>query len=46
MESLVPLVEAGVTNVDAFLPIPPGYQAAEDYLTPWVEAFKQAVTEI
>ena len=42
MESLAPLVEAGVTNVDVFLPIPPGYQAAVDYLTPWVEAFKQA----
>jgi hypothetical protein len=35
-----------VTNVDVFLPIPPGYQAAVDYLTPWVEAFKRATAQI
>jgi probable F420-dependent oxidoreductase len=40
MNGLGPLVEAGVTNVDVFLPIPATYQAAVDYLTPWVEAFK------
>jgi probable F420-dependent oxidoreductase len=42
MEHLPPLVEAGVTNVEAVLPIPPDYEAAVDYLTPWVEAFQQA----
>ncbi len=42
MEHLLPLVEAGVTNVDVVLPIPPDYQAAVDHLTPWVELFKQA----
>lgn len=44
MENLAPLVEAGVTNVDVFLPIPTEYRAAEDYLTPWVEAFRKAIT--
>jgi alkanesulfonate monooxygenase SsuD/methylene tetrahydromethanopterin reductase-like flavin-dependent oxidoreductase (luciferase family) len=43
MENLGPLVDAGVTNVDVFLPIPTEFQAAEDYLTPWVAAFKQAI---
>jgi probable F420-dependent oxidoreductase len=43
MENLGPLVEAGVTNVDVFLPTPVEYQAALDYLAPWVEAFKQSV---
>jgi Luciferase-like monooxygenase len=44
MENLGPLVEAGVTNVDVFLPIPAEYEAAVEYLTPWVKAFKKAIT--
>jgi probable F420-dependent oxidoreductase len=43
MEHLPPLVAAGVTNVDVVLPIPSDYQAAVDYLTPWVEVFTQAI---
>jgi alkanesulfonate monooxygenase SsuD/methylene tetrahydromethanopterin reductase-like flavin-dependent oxidoreductase (luciferase family) len=43
MAGLGRLVEAGVTNVDAFLPIPTEFNAAEDYLTPWVSAFRAAI---
>jgi hypothetical protein len=42
MEALLPLVEAGVTNVDAFLPLPTELNAAEDYLSRWVSAFREA----
>lgn len=42
MEYLAPMLEAGVTNVDVFLPIPSEYAAAEDYLAPWVETFRKA----
>jgi hypothetical protein len=43
MAGLGRLVEAGVTNVDAFLPVPTEFNAAEDYLTPWVRAFRAAI---
>ena len=42
MEALLPLVEAGVTDVDAFLPVPTELNAAEDYLSEWVAAFRAA----
>jgi alkanesulfonate monooxygenase SsuD/methylene tetrahydromethanopterin reductase-like flavin-dependent oxidoreductase (luciferase family) len=44
MENLGRLVEAGVTNVDVFLPAPTEYDAAVDYLAPWAEAFRKAVS--
>jgi hypothetical protein len=31
-----------VTSVDAFLPVPTELDAAEDYLTKWVAAFRGA----
>jgi probable F420-dependent oxidoreductase len=43
MAGLGRLIEAGVTNVDAFLPVPTEFNAAEDYLTPWVGAFRAAI---
>ena len=42
MENLGRLVEAGVTNVDVFLPAPADYDAAVDYLAPWADAFRKA----
>lgn len=44
MENVASMLAAGVTHVDVFLPIPGEYSAAEDYLTPWVEAFRKATT--
>jgi probable F420-dependent oxidoreductase len=43
MENLGRLVEAGVTNVDVFLPAPAAYDSALDYLAPWAEAFRKAL---
>lgn len=43
MANLGRLVEAGVTNVDVFLPAPTEYDAAVDYLAPWAEAFRKAL---
>jgi probable F420-dependent oxidoreductase len=34
------LVDAGVTDVRLQLPVPPDVHGAEDYLTPWVDAFR------
>ena len=42
MDRLAPLVEAGVTDFRVMLPTPRDVAAAEDYLAPWVEAFKAA----
>jgi probable F420-dependent oxidoreductase len=36
------LVDAGVTDVRLQLPVPGELSAAEDYLTPWVAAFREA----
>jgi probable F420-dependent oxidoreductase len=44
IENLAPMLEAGVTNVDVFLSIPSEFAAAEEYLSPWVEAFRKAST--
>lgn len=35
------LLDAGVTDVRLKLPVPDDVHAAEDYLTPWVRAFRQ-----
>jgi hypothetical protein len=43
METARTLVDAGVTNVDAFLPVPDELHAAEDYLVKWVAAFREAM---
>jgi probable F420-dependent oxidoreductase len=43
MAGLSRLIGAGVTNVDAFLPVPTELTAAVDYLTPWVSAFRAAI---
>jgi hypothetical protein len=43
MANLGRLVEAGVTNVDVFLPAPTEYDAAVDYLALWAEAFHKAL---
>jgi probable F420-dependent oxidoreductase len=43
MANLGRLVEAGVTNVDVFLPAPTEYAAAVDYLALWAEAFHKAL---
>ncbi len=40
-EGLPALVEAGVTDVRLQLPVPGDVNEAEDYLAPWVEAFRQ-----
>jgi probable F420-dependent oxidoreductase len=42
MEAARRLVDAGVTNVDAFLPVPDELSAAEDYLSRWAGAFQEA----
>ncbi len=42
MAGLPALVEAGVTDVRLQLPVPEDVAAAEDYLTPWVLAFRAA----
>lgn len=44
IEHVAPMLAAGVTNIDVFLPVPTEYAAAVDYLTPWVEAFRKAST--
>ena len=42
MERVVPLVEAGVTDFRAYLPVPNGYDAAVDYLRGIADAFHDA----
>ena len=42
MDRLPPLVEAGVTDFRAMLPLPADVNAAEDYLSEWVEGFRTA----
>lgn len=42
MDRVPALVEAGVTDFRALLPIPRDVNAAEDYLAPWVHAFRAA----
>jgi probable F420-dependent oxidoreductase len=42
MERVVPLVEAGVTDFRAYLPLPAGYDAAVDSLRGVVDAFNDA----
>ena len=42
MDRVPALVEAGVTDFRALLPIPRDVNAAEDYLAPWVQAFRAA----
>jgi probable F420-dependent oxidoreductase len=44
MERARALVDAGVTDVRASLPIPGDRQAAEDYLAEWVAAFRAATS--
>jgi probable F420-dependent oxidoreductase len=44
MEHVPHLVQAGVTNIDAFLPLPSELNEAADYVTPWVEAFRAATS--
>lgn len=41
MEGLPALVAAGVTDVRLQLPVPADVHGAEDYLTPWVHAFRK-----
>jgi probable F420-dependent oxidoreductase len=41
MERVPELLDAGVTDIRALLPVPNDLSAAEDYLTPWVEAFRE-----
>ncbi|MFI5047837.1 MAG: TIGR03619 family F420-dependent LLM class oxidoreductase, partial [Acidimicrobiia bacterium] len=43
MEGLPALVSAGVTDVRLQLPVPDDVNAAEDYLTPWIDGFRAAV---
>ena len=42
MDRVPALVEAGVTDFRAMLPVPRDHAAGEDYLAPWVEAFRAA----
>lgn len=42
IDGLPALVEAGVTDVRLQLPVPEDVDAAADYLTPWVVAFREA----
>jgi probable F420-dependent oxidoreductase len=42
MDAIVPLVDAGVTDFHAVLPVPATRAAAEDYLADWVTAFRAA----
>jgi probable F420-dependent oxidoreductase len=42
MGGLGPYLDAGVTDFYGVLPIPSGEAAAEDYLGPWVEAFRRS----
>ncbi|HTH28157.1 MAG TPA: TIGR03619 family F420-dependent LLM class oxidoreductase [Sphingobium sp.] len=42
MDKVPALVAAGVTDFRAQLPLPRDINAAEDYLTPWVQAFRAA----
>ncbi|ADP83469.1 TIGR03619 family F420-dependent LLM class oxidoreductase [Pseudofrankia inefficax] len=44
IDGLPALVEAGVTDVRLQLPVPDDAHAAEDYLTPWVTAFREAAS--
>jgi probable F420-dependent oxidoreductase len=43
MEAMQPLLEAGVTEIRAQLPVPDESSAAEDYLAEWVGGFRDAV---
>ncbi len=42
MERAVKMAEAGVTDFRSGLPIPRDVAAAEDYLSPWIAAFREA----
>jgi probable F420-dependent oxidoreductase len=42
MNRVPALVEAGVTDFRAMLPVPRDHAAGEDYLAPWVETFRAA----
>jgi superoxide dismutase len=42
IDGLAPLLTAGVTDARLQLPVPDDVNAAEDYLTPWVLAFREA----
>jgi probable F420-dependent oxidoreductase len=42
IDGLPALIEAGVTDVRLMLPVPEDVAAAQDYLTPWVAAFREA----
>jgi hypothetical protein len=42
MERVHPLVEAGITDFRAYLPVPSEYDAAVDYLRGLAEAFHDA----
>jgi probable F420-dependent oxidoreductase len=44
MERVAPLVEAGVTDFRAYVPVPSGYDAAVGYLEDLVSAFRTATT--
>ena len=43
MDAVPPMVEKGITDFRAALPIPPEKSAATDYLSGIVEAFRSAV---
>jgi probable F420-dependent oxidoreductase len=45
MECVLPLVEAGVTDFRAYLPVPSEYDAAVDYLRGIADAFHEATRE-
>lgn len=42
MAAVAPMVEAGITDLRATLPVPDEYDEALDYLSPIVEAFRKA----
>lgn len=44
MDGLRELIEGGVTDFRVTLPVPAERQAAEDYLSPWVAAFRAATS--
>ena len=44
MDAVMSHVDAGVTAFLGVLPVPDDANAAEDYLTPWVTAFRAATT--
>ena len=43
MAAVGPMIDAGITDVRATLPVPTEYNAALDYLSPIVEAFRNTV---